>query len=209
MRRWKPRPIVGEPGVTLVIASYLPGDERRQAALFCLLHSLRAQSYPRWKAVVVHDGPLPEEPAYAALRQQIAQLDQRITFVETAKREGSYGHPHRQPYASRVETEFVGFSNDDNYYCPVYFEAMLSELTQRRADFAFCDMVHSHRNWQPMTTAARSHHLDVGAFIVRTELVRATPWVDMNFAGDGTYIEALAVKAKLCVKVPACFFVHN
>ena len=59
IRMWKSRPVRGEPRVSLVVASYLGDDPRRTDALMCLLYSLKAQTYPRWEAVVVHDGPAP------------------------------------------------------------------------------------------------------------------------------------------------------
>lgn len=206
MRYWKPRTIPGDPVVTLAIASYLNDDPRRVDALFCLLYSLKAQTYPNWRAVVVHDGPFTAPfQAYGRLMA----FDERVRIVKTADRLRQAGHPHRRTYALEGPGEFVGFANDDVYYCPVYFEWLLSELATHDADLAHCDMVHSHKMWRPLATRPVRGHIDVGGFLARRSLVESTPWTDFSFNGDGAYVEALVRKARKVVKVPAVLYVHN
>lgn len=208
MRYWnrKPHPVPGEPLVTMLVASYLTDDLRREASLRCLLASFEAQTYKNWQAVVVHDGPV--------TRGTFSEDDPigdsgRVNLVQTPERLGQFGHPHRHKFASQVESGWVGFTNDDNYYMPVYFEAMLSEALSKGADFVYCDMVHSHQMWKPFRTQPRCSRLDLGGFLARVELVKRTPWTDFSFRGDGVYIDALVANSGKIAKVDATLFVHN
>ena len=54
IRGWTPLPVAGNPLISMTVATFEQTDE-----LACLLYSFRAQTYPNWEAVVVHDGPGP------------------------------------------------------------------------------------------------------------------------------------------------------
>lgn len=211
MRYWKPRPIPGNPRVTIVVASYLNDDPRRLAALQCLLASLNAQTYPNWSAIVVHDGPLLPAVAARVTPMLAAVHPARIVLSATAERVQQFGHPHRHAIACQVPAEFVGFANDDGYYAPVYLEWLLSRLCdpERPCDLAHCDLVHSHRLWREFVTAPVAGKIDVGCFLARTDLVRRTPWTDHSFRGDGIYVEALARNARGVARVDKLLYVHN
>lgn len=204
IRMWKGKRVTGDPKVSLVVASYLHGDARRVHALACLLHSLLAQTYRNWEALVVHDGPYPPLPDFL-LNLDIA----RIRFLETPERKGAYGHPWRRWGIDQTLGQYVGLSNDDNYYAPVYFEWMLSELQAKKADLVYCDMVHSHRRWGVITAKPARGFIDVGNWLAAAPLAKSTPWTDTGFAGDWTYFQALQQKARQLAKVSAPLFVHN
>ena len=153
MRYWKTKLNDG-PTVGIVVASYLNDDSRRQDALTCLLSSIVAQTYPNWSVKIVHDGPVD-----SALPANHITLDPRIDFICTPTRTKQHGHPHRREQAlapftykgspSTVQQpEYIVFTNDDNYYMPVFLEWMLAEAIGTKSDFMYCDMVHSHRLWQ-------------------------------------------------------------
>jgi glycosyltransferase involved in cell wall biosynthesis len=196
---WRPLPVPGKPKVSVAIAAYRQTDQ-----LVCLLYSFRAQTYDNWEAIVVHDGPGPDT---RAVIEQIG--DPRIRLLETPERKGQFGHPWRQLGIDACTGSYLGLSNGDNYYAPVYFEWMLHVLVTRDADFAYCDMVHSHHHWAYFPTVPRKSGLDLGAWIGKASLVKATPWRDMSFAGDGTFIEDLLPKARAIIHIPRCLFVHN
>lgn len=210
MRYWKPRKFERQPLVSMVVATYLE-DPYRCQSLVALLAALHVQTYHNWEAIVVHDGPCP----VTLDRERLDELGpgdgvQRVYFHETKERRRQFGHPHRYWAATTLaKGEIIGFTNDDNYYAPVYFEWLVSEMLRQEADFVHCDMVHSHQLWQFFPTKPRYKKLDLGGFLVRAELVRSTPWTDFSFRGDGSYINALVQKARKVVKVPACLFVHN
>jgi hypothetical protein len=211
MRYFKPKKIPGSPTVGVAVASFLNEDARRHAALMCLAYSFLAQSYPRWQLRVVHDGP-PSEPA-AAVLEQLRKLDKRIRVDVTPERQKQFGHPHRQGAIERLigeGCEWIGLTNDDNYYVPAYLEAMLgAALDKPPADMIYCDLVHSHKMWRPVATAPARGKLDLGAFLVRAALCRRIRFDNFGFAGDGDYIGRMARTAKVIRKLPGTLFVHN
>lgn len=102
--------VPGDPKVSLAIATYQQGDE-----LACLLYSLKAQTYANWEAVVIHDGPGPEA------RAVVGRVgDPRIRLLEAPERRGGYGHPWRPLGIAASTGDYIGLSNGDNYYAPVY-----------------------------------------------------------------------------------------
>ncbi len=205
-RKVKPTEDGGMPRVSLVVASYLNDDRRRLDSLLCLLYSVRAQTYPHWEVVVVHDGPI-VSPTVKADLNRVCQGP--TWLVETTERKGSFGHPNRHLGIRHVSGDYVGLSNDDNYYAPVYFEWMLSELQEKKAQLAYCNMAHSHRGWGVIDAKPARGFIDAGNWIAESGLAKGVPWTDMTFAGDWTYFDALHRKARKAVKVPGVLFVHN
>lgn len=215
MRYWKPKLKAG-PTVGIVVASYLNEDERRVPALTSLLASIAAQTYQNWRLKIIHDGP-----TTVSLPQNELIKDPRVEFLCTKERKLKHGHPHRHEHAvapfkyqgtdaeAATNPDYLMFTNDDNYYMPVFLEWMLSEAVALKTDFVYCDMVHSHRMWQHFVTTPKKGRIDLGSFLVHRSLVEKTPWTDFSFAGDGTYIEALVASATRVRKLDATLFVHN
>lgn len=213
MRYWRSKQVRGTPTVGIGVATYLNDEPRRRAALRSLLASFQAQTYPHWRLVAYHDGP-----ASADVRrewEQEAARDSRLSLVETPSRKQQFGHPWRQ----RAIEELAGtcpwllLTNDDNWYAPVFLEWLLAEATAARppAQLAYCDMVHSHRLWQPLVTQPRYRHLDLGGLLVAAALARRVPFDKTSFNADGDWIDRLVRVAgpRLVVKVRATLFVHN
>jgi glycosyltransferase involved in cell wall biosynthesis len=199
IRGWTPLPVPGNPRVSVVVATYQQTDE-----LACLLYSFKAQTYDNWEAVVVHDGP------GEAARQIVQRLDDpRVRLIETPERRGQYGHPWRTMGVEHATGDYIGLTNGDNYYVPVYFEWMLHVLVTQGCEFAYCDMVHSYARWGAVRSHPAREGLDLGAWIAEGRLVRATPWRDFGFAGDGTFIEDLLSRCAKAIHIPRSLFVHN
>ena len=133
----------------------------------------------------------------------------KIRFLETSERKAKFGHPWRKWGVEQTRGAYIGMTNDDNYYCPTFCESMLSGLVTKKAQFAYCNMVHSHQQWRPFKTEPRKSKLDLGGWVASVDLVRGTPWADFGFAGDGVFIDALVVRAKGVVKIDPYLFVHN
>lgn len=206
MRFWKTRKTPGNPKVSLAAAAFL-ADARQTDALLCFVHSIAAQTYPHWELLVVHDGPNPAFDRLFASRVP----DPRVRGVTTEVRKGDFGHPWRLWAARQLAGKYVGLPNADNYYAPVYLEALVHALATKRAKFAYCDMVHSHRQWAPLTTAPRRGKIDVGGWLADRDLVCAQTWPPAaQFHSDGVFVEQLVAKAgHAAVKVAGHFFVHN
>lgn len=163
-----------------------------------LLLSMQRQRYENWEVVAVTDGPNP-----AAAQLVSAMQDPRIRLIETEKPLGRWGHPYRQRGLDACRGEFIGMSNDDNYYVPGYLEQMLYALQD--ADFAMCPFLHSYYAWRAVHAG-----LDLGSWIARAFLVRQTPWPGDDFSSDQAYIRLLTELAKdrtAILEHP--LFVHN
>jgi glycosyltransferase involved in cell wall biosynthesis len=197
---WESRiPLPREPKVSMVVAAY----QRPRQILVCL-HSLLVQTHQTFEVIVVHAGPGPE------VKQAVLGLDDpRIRYLEAPDNPGDYGNSSRE-YGTQFATgDWIGQTNDDNYYVPVYFEWMLSELLRNEAQFAYSNMVHSHYQWLPFETYPAPGRIDAGGWICRADIVKATPWRTKGLVtSDGEYAEALAAKCRV-VKVPGCLFIHN
>lgn len=211
MRFWKPKRIPGTPTVGLGVAAHF-ADERQLYACWGLACALKAQTWPHWRAHIIHDGPTASLPSVPGLLAFLA-ADRRFTYESTFERKKQFGHPHRQRALDilTAQCDWVGLTNQDNYYCPSYMEMMLGEAyaAKKPVDFCYCDMVHSHRLWRPLSTRPAKSHLDLGAWLARSELVRQVPFDRTGFAADGEYIDRLVKRAKGITKVNATLFTHN
>lgn len=195
---WTPLTIDGQPVISMCVAAY-----KRVDPLLCLIYSLKSQTYPHWELIIYHDGPC------EIVKQAIEKVnDERVKYYESAVRSGGW-HSHRQKMIDLSTGSFICMSNDDNYYCPVYFEWMLHEHQKTGADFVYCNMVHSHWKWIDFRSLPRKFAMDLGAWTAKADLVKNTPWLDFELEGDGTYIETLLQKSQTISAVPGYLFVHN
>jgi GT2 family glycosyltransferase len=192
-------PLPRSPLVTMVVVNY-----NRPYNLPVILNSLRCQTYQNFEVIVVHDGKNDEN------RKIVEDIgDDRFVFIETDERYGGFGYKSRMLGTELAKGEFIGHTNDDNYYVPVYFEAMLSKLLNEEADIVYCNMVSSYNQWYPFETYPKIFGIDAGGWIAKTELARATEWINTTATGDGIYFEDMMKKAKKVVKVNNYLFVHN
>jgi hypothetical protein len=76
-----------------------------------------------WEDVAVTDGPND-----AAVRFVAQVSSPRIRLIETEQRLGRWGHPTGSVGLMLAAANFIGMSNDDNYYVPGYLEQMLNAL---------------------------------------------------------------------------------
>jgi len=186
-------PLDPEPLVSInVRVKYAP--DRLRLFLLCM----KRQRHENWEAVAVTDGPNPDAA------RLVAELnDSRIRLIQTETPLGLWGHPYRQLGLDACRGEFIGMSNDDNYYVPGYLEQMLYAIED--ADFAQCAMTHSYRAW-----GTRDLGTDLGCWIARASLVRQVPWPGTHFPADEDYIKALKALANDRVAtVNRPLFVHN
>lgn len=182
-----------EPLVSLAVrVKYAPD----RLALFML--SMRRQRYDNWEVVAVTDGPNPQAAQFV---KQISEP--RLRLIETPKALGHWGHPYRQLGLDACRGEFIGMSNDDNYYVPGYLEQMVNAL--RDADLATCQILHNYYAWEICPAGT-----DLGSWIARAELIRKTPWKGQEFTSDQDYIKALTELAGgRVVQIQKPLLVHN
>ena len=165
------------------------------------LLSMLRQRHPEWEVVAVTDGPNPDA------RKLVENVsDRRVRLIETERPLGRWGHPYRQLGLDACRGEFIGLSNDDNYYVPGYLEQMIAALTANQADVAACQMLHSYYGWDLVV----SHGFDLGSWIAHRDLVRQTAWpANLEWDSDSQYFRGLCDKAKKVVVIKRASFVHN
>ena len=169
----------------------------RTDRLRLFLLSMQRQRYENWEIVAVTDGP---NPPAARLVEEIAEP--RLRLIETEKPLGHWGHPYRQRGLDACRGDFIGMSNDDNYYVPGYLEQMLNALDN--ADLATCPFLHNYFGWK-ITEGA-----DLGCWIARAALVRQVPWTGIEFDSDASYLASLkALAGDRVAAVETLLFVHN
>jgi hypothetical protein len=165
--------------------------------LLLFLLCMRRQRHENWEVIAVTDGP---NPAVAKL---VAEFnDPRVRLIQTEKPLGRWGHPYRQIGLSACRGEFIGMSNDDNYYVPGYLEQMRWAL--KDADLVSCLMLHSYTAWHIAPAEA-----DVGCWIARASLVRQVPWQGSDFLYDGEYFRRLVATASRVTTIDKPLFIHN
>jgi hypothetical protein len=183
-----------EPLVSMAIRVKYSPDRLK---LFIL--SMQRQRYKNWEIIAVTDGPNEE-----AARVIAACDDTRFRLIQTDIRLGRWGHPYRQVGIDACRGEFIGLSNDDNYYVPGYIEQMIHAM-DAGVDLVMCQLLHSHAGWQINPPGN-----DLGAWIARTSLVRQVPWTGAEFDSDLKYLQALqAIAQGRVATVLRPLFVHN
>lgn len=203
------------PKVGFVISAYFTETPHRQRTCLALLASLKAQIYPHWEAVIVHDGPFAEEsllPELLCFLRNSSPTNQ-VRFLETPERKGYWGYPYRYWGLQQLseDIEYVNFTCDDAYYCPVYLDYMTKQLARNFSDLAYCSMVHNHRGYRGFLSAQpRRGRVDIGSFLVRKSLALETPFPTVtDFASDWYYFQELLKKARNPVRVDRVLYVHN
>lgn len=214
MRFWKTKLLPRCPQVGIAVAAYLGDDNaysmRLHAALCGLVASFQGQTHQKWKLDVVHDGPAQWGEAQGVLRGM--EQDKRIIVTETETRKKDFGHPHRQAAIERLlasDCDWIGLTNQDNWYAPTYLEWLLHEAMTKKAELVYCDFVSSHKMWKPVTTVLRRGGIDLGCFLAHRSVVEKVKFDKFTFAGDWDYISRLASASKRTAKVNATLFVHN
>ena len=189
------------PLVSMVVAAF-----NRPAQVQAMLHSLLVQTLQDFEIIVVHDGPGP------AVQEAVYRIgDARIVYHELPTRRNDWGNSSKEFGSALAQGAYIGHSNDDNYYAPVYLEALVGAMQQANAEFAYCNMVHSHHGYAAFDTAPIPGWIDGGGWLCRANCVQVTPWPESKSDpyADGHYVQALLSRCSGVVKVPAFLFVHN
>jgi hypothetical protein len=162
-----------------------------------LLHAFLAQTDSRFTLYVVHDGP---DEAHGALMQSYVDVHPNIRYHQTPRRHNDWGHT---PTAWALR-EFIGdeshvlFTNDDNYYVPVFVETMLRafEATPRPVMVA-CHCIHNeavHHNanrdaYGLFRTHFRPGYIDLGAYVTDAAVAREVGYNSTAFEADAVFVQ--------------------
>jgi len=201
------------PRITIYCVAY-----RRYSQLLVLVHSFMCQTFHNFRLVVIHDGyDITMERLLSWLKKSYPD---RFDFFFTEKRYNDYGHSLREIAIERCDSEFIMLTNDDNYYVPLFLQLMFEKVERDKLDLVLCDMIHSHEqpggrpqgSYSTFITEPRMFCVDIGCFIVKTQLAKAVGFRDKTFSGDGTFVEDIMRLGDNVVKwgkVDKVLFVHN
>ena len=206
MRYWKPRKISPDSKVCISVVTYNQTD-----CLASLIHALKAQTFNNFSAYILHDGPWPSDANRCYVNA--VDGDSRFFQMSGAIRQAKFGHALRQVGFDKGIANGCNWlctMNADCWYAPVYFEWMLGSAHENKANFVYCNLVHSHKLWKPMTSELKRGSIDAGNWIADTGLVGSTKWESTDFAADWEYISKLKSKPDFRPsKVEGYIFTHN
>lgn len=202
--------------LTIICVAY-----RRYAQLPVLIHAILCQTLRNWRLHIIHDGP---DQEMEALLRPYGERHPEISYEFTDRRYEDYGHSLRQIGIDNADTEYLLITNDDNYYVPVFLEFMFNEIREHDLDLILCDMVHSDLSvdegglkyargeYSCFRTHPKKGRVDIGCFIVRTEIAKRVGFRDKSFFGDGTFVEDMLAEfggGLRIGKLNKVLFVHN
>jgi hypothetical protein len=169
-----------------------------------------AQSNPNWKAHIVADCP-PED-----IQNKIKSVidffnDKRIKLTILPERYNDWGHTPRQYGVDKSTEEWVIMTGEDNYYVPEFVDSML--IQAKNQHFVYCDMVHNWINQEyiPIKTKLNLGHIDIGAFMVKTNMAQKIRLRVNEEWADWYFVEEFVNKFKHAniKKVNKVLYVHN
>jgi hypothetical protein len=184
----------------------------RVVPLRIAIDSFLVQTDPNWELHIIHDGKAPAE-----VRQVIAdRKDQRIHYTETPTVNGKWGHPNRRDMLQKIEAgpnDFILLTNDDNYYVPT-FVAMVRGTYTPNAGIIYYNTLHNYFGYVIHESRLKECFIDMGAFVVRSDVAKAVGFRHDKSSADGIYAEECdayclnnGLKANYIAR--AVPFVHN
>lgn len=184
----------------------------RTISLGGLIDSFIVQTDPRWKFHIIHDGLAPLE----VKRILTPYKDEpRVNFEETPERSGCWGHYNRRDKLQEIITEpgdYILMTNDDNYYVPVFVQYFLNECLASTG-MVYCDTIHSYIQYDVFHTRPKVLFIDMGSFMVRSDVAKVVGFIHDHPAADGEYAEECATYCHnhhLEVKyIAKAIYVHN
>lgn len=189
------------PRVSLICLSDRPAHLRLFVAAMML------QTCPHWEVSV-----LDQSEHRGVIDVVNGAADHRITR-HVVPRLGDWGQAEKMRHVAAVAGDFVGFPNDDAYYCPLYLELMLEAVDRASLDLVYCDWVSAsdfgRHTYVGYEAQPRTGYIDVGGFLVRRSLLEVHGWPDRGPTGDGHLIEGLVRAGVRHARVPRLLYVKN
>lgn len=149
-----------EPLITFIIPTI------GRSTLTKSIESLKKLNFKNWRAVVVFDG----------IEPNIKEYDNRIKIVKLNKKVGqgrnSAGNVRNYGY-NFVNTEWVGFLDDDDTLNPYYIDYLYNDLLQDDIDVLIFRMIYNCGKILPMPEDNDFKINEVGiSFCLKTELAK-------------------------------------
>lgn len=185
-----------------------------------LINSLLIQTDPDWHIVVINDGE--DEKKREIIWNLQKGYENKFEYYETAERENCFGHNTREEGLKHFTEygDYVLITNGDNYYVPILIESLKHEISENTG-MVYFDMVHSHdrpdssskSTYGFFETHLEACRIDVGAFIVRSDIAKLVGFKWRHSEGDANYMincvkECVERNLKI-KKINKVLFVHN
>jgi glycosyltransferase involved in cell wall biosynthesis len=171
------------------------------------IESLENQTNQDWKAIIIFDG----------LKPNIEITNPKITVLDVEKNgNGGNGAGAVRNYGmERVDTDWIGFLDDDDTLAPDYVETFYNEIKE----YPYVDAIifRLYRdNWEPhvipfLDTTDTFHANEVGiSFAVKTEIVKAGRKFETSVAEDFMFLSLMRGDGKCIMISPHIkYFVHG
>jgi len=186
---------------------------RQTTELEVFLGSLLLQTCPAWSVELIHDGKVPDDVCEVMKKYS---LDKRIKFICSKNRVGNWGHKNRNIGLTHIipcSTDWVLQTNADNYYTPEFVEQVLSAAALENVGIVMTDTVHSHLHYGYHSSRLFEGGLDLGCFIVRSDIAVKTGFTKEHFSADGFYAVECAKECErqglVAAHISKALFVHN
>lgn len=214
MRNWQPKvpkavlgdKVIGVAKIGIVVATY-------DQPLLATLASIQEQTHENFVCLIFHDGPPTEKYRRA---EKVFGDDERFVFRQHGDvRSNKHGHPARRygldilTKAGKFSPDLVCTTNGDNYYAPVFLAEMGHAALSAKSGWAICDMVHSHRLWQPVAAKCERKFVDAASWMAKTSVANAVVWDSYQFAADWDFCSRVRDKFGEPAVVRHTLLVHN
>jgi glycosyltransferase involved in cell wall biosynthesis len=188
----------------------IPTHSRTDLLMTCI-SSIVGQTNPNWKIHIVADGPTDEVKEKLSAIAGYYENESRIRWTILDERHNDWGHTPRNIGLEQATEEWVVMTGEDNYYCPEFVNEMLQ--VSKEQHFVYCNMVHNwvNKEYVGISTALSLGRIDIGCFMVRTNMGNKIKLNIKEEWADWYYVEEFIKKypnAKV-IKLNKILYVHN
>jgi hypothetical protein len=176
-----------------------------------IISSLINQTHSNWELLLIHDGPSELDINSIVL----AAKDERITYLETEKRAGNWGHSIRRDWLRKLkdsDADYIVITNADNFYAPVFCEYMIKGFDNGQVATYCSKMGHSYTAWGVIDCKIEQGYIDCGSVMVRADVATEIGWNDIHsHSSDWLYFNDIIQKhgKEKFAKVEGLLFIHN
>lgn len=199
--------LVIEKSVTVITPTI--GSEK----LLDAINSVRNQTYKNIKHLVVVDGPEHVDKVWAL--DDKTEHDYHLTIApENTGANGFYGHRIYAAYPHLVNSDYIFFLDEDNWYEPDHVATLVETLERQKLDFAFslrkiyspekeyvcddnCESLGLWPIWFTHDNDDPQYLIDTSSFAFRREfLIQTSQLWHSGWGGDRRYFYAVKNNAK-------------
>ena len=176
-----------------------------------IISSLINQTHKDWHLFLIHDGPSTMDIKGIVS----ATKDPRITYTETPKRLGNWGHGYRREYLQKLkdsEYDYIVITNADNHHVPTYCEYMIKGFTNGEVAVYHSHMVHSYIRWGILECKLQQGFIDCAGMMIRKDVACSTGWNNIEaHSADWAFFNEIIQKHGInkFAKVPGCLLIHS